>query len=171
VNSWMASQAPHIAARLAEGGFEPDDTALHLAAEAGEFIGAWTRYTGRARRDGTEDEARIELADVVIAAYVLAHQHGWNLDEAISRTVLVDPKLDGVNLVLAVSAKVGGFITLWTTPIQRARQHAPRALGEVVLVARRIATAEKWDLAGDIARKVEIGFERGFGERGKSDGD
>lgn len=56
---------------------------LNLAEEVGEFVGAYRRWTGQARRSGTETEARIELADVVITAYVTAAEAGWDLDADI----------------------------------------------------------------------------------------
>jgi NTP pyrophosphatase (non-canonical NTP hydrolase) len=42
---------------------------LNVAEEAGEFVGAYRRLCGWARRDGTGQEAAEELADVVIAAF------------------------------------------------------------------------------------------------------
>lgn len=54
-----------------------------LAEEVGEFVGAMRRWRGMARRNGTEEEAQLELADVVISAYVMAEILGWNLAELI----------------------------------------------------------------------------------------
>jgi|ERR1043166_3009476 NTP pyrophosphatase (non-canonical NTP hydrolase) len=55
-----------------------------LAEETGEFVGAMRRWRGMARRNGTEEEAQLELADVVISAYVMADILGWDLAELIS---------------------------------------------------------------------------------------
>lgn len=51
-----------------------DVQALNLAEEVGEFVGAYRRWTDRARRPGTHHEMAEELADVVITAFVMAHR-------------------------------------------------------------------------------------------------
>lgn len=56
---------------------------LCVAEEAGEFVGAYRRSQGLARRNGTLNELKAELADVVIAAYTAAHAIGFNLDDAV----------------------------------------------------------------------------------------
>jgi len=56
---------------------------MAISEEAGEFIGAMRRWRGMARRTGTEDEAKKELADLVITAYGMADVMGWNLDALI----------------------------------------------------------------------------------------
>lgn len=40
--------------------------------EAGEFISAYRRYQGWARRSGTEAEIALELADVIISSFTCA---------------------------------------------------------------------------------------------------
>lgn len=62
----------------------PDRQALALAEEVGEFVGAYRRWSGQARRTGTEQEVRAELADVVITAFVTAEEQGWDLDADIA---------------------------------------------------------------------------------------
>lgn len=86
-----------IAARIAanlERHFPTDELPaaqfLCLAEEAGEAVGAYRRWSGRARRGDTHDHVMEELADVVIVAYVAAHYVGGDLDGAIDR------KLGGV---------------------------------------------------------------------------
>jgi len=64
---------------------EPLQPTLCLVEEAGEFAGAIRRWKGLARRSGTKEEVMLELADVVITAYVAARVYGFNLDEAIER--------------------------------------------------------------------------------------
>lgn len=54
-----------------------------LAEEAGEFVGAYRRFAGMARRSGPFDDVKAELADVAITAYVTAQVLGIDLDEAI----------------------------------------------------------------------------------------
>lgn len=56
-----------------------------VAEEAGEFVGAMRRWRGMARRNGTEEEAQNELADVVISSYVMANIMGWDMDFLIGR--------------------------------------------------------------------------------------
>ena len=54
-----------------------------VAEEAGEFVGAFRRWIGMARRDGPFGDVEAELADVVISAYAAAHALGIDLDAAI----------------------------------------------------------------------------------------
>lgn len=87
MSSTLASQAAAIVANLRANGFEDDGgmrQALCLAEEAGEFVGAFRRWKGMARRSGTEEEVRAELADVAITAYVAAEEIGFDLDAAIA---------------------------------------------------------------------------------------
>jgi NTP pyrophosphatase (non-canonical NTP hydrolase) len=58
---------------------------LALAEEAGEFVGAYRRWAGEARRTGTYDEMAQELADVVITAFVTAVELGIELDVEITK--------------------------------------------------------------------------------------
>lgn len=62
---------------------ERDRQVLALAEEVGEFVGAYRRWSGNARRAGSFDDVRDELADVVITAYVTAAVLDIDLDEAI----------------------------------------------------------------------------------------
>lgn len=55
---------------------------LCLAEETGEFVGAFRRWAGLARRTGTWDDVTAELADVVISAYTTADVLGIDLDAA-----------------------------------------------------------------------------------------
>jgi NTP pyrophosphatase (non-canonical NTP hydrolase) len=87
-SSWLAGQAADIVNHLRDNGFDAAGAAnrqvLCLAEEVGEFVGAYRRWTGQARRQGTAREVRWELADVVITAYVTAHELGIDLDRAIA---------------------------------------------------------------------------------------
>ncbi|GAA1534892.1 hypothetical protein GCM10009678_16550 [Actinomadura kijaniata] len=62
---------------------ERDRQVMALAEEVGEFVGAYRRWSGNARRTGSFDEVRDELADVVITAYVTAAVLDIDLDEAV----------------------------------------------------------------------------------------
>lgn len=60
-----------------------DIQALCVAEEAGELVGAYRRYAGRARRSGTLAELAEEVADVLIATAVFAQRAGIDISEAI----------------------------------------------------------------------------------------
>lgn len=85
--SWIAAETPVIVQRLRENGFDADTAVnrqvLNLAEETVEFVGAYRRWAGQARRSGTAEEMHAELADVVITAYVTAEEMGFDLDAAI----------------------------------------------------------------------------------------
>lgn len=75
-----------IARKLYENGLgTADGQVLALAEEAGEFVGAYRRWTGRARRNDDRAHVEEELADVVITAYVTAAVLTIDLDQAIAR--------------------------------------------------------------------------------------
>ncbi|APA96608.1 MazG nucleotide pyrophosphohydrolase domain-containing protein [Nocardia seriolae] len=83
----MSQLTAEIRARLREAGF-PDEGAanrsvLAVAEETGEFVGAYRRWSGQARRTGTFEEMRAELADVVIVAWLAAAELGIDLDAAV----------------------------------------------------------------------------------------
>jgi NTP pyrophosphatase (non-canonical NTP hydrolase) len=84
---WMTEHAATIAKHLVDSGFDPENAArrqvLVVAEEAGEFVGAYRRWTGEARRTGTAEEMWEELADVVISAYEMGDALGGGLDLAI----------------------------------------------------------------------------------------
>jgi NTP pyrophosphatase (non-canonical NTP hydrolase) len=61
-----------------------DLQALCVAEEAGEMVGAYRRWAGKARRLGTFDELRDEVADVLIVTAVFAHLAGIDIDQAIA---------------------------------------------------------------------------------------
>jgi NTP pyrophosphatase (non-canonical NTP hydrolase) len=60
---------------------------LALAEEVGEFVKAVRRYYGYARRRGTLDDIKAEGADVVITAFITAHEIGFDLVEAIAEKI------------------------------------------------------------------------------------
>jgi NTP pyrophosphatase (non-canonical NTP hydrolase) len=85
----LAGELPHIAGVIAEhlrrNGFDPADAInrqiLNLAEEAGEFVGAYRRWSGQARRTGTAGQMHAELADVIITAFVTAHELGLDVND------------------------------------------------------------------------------------------
>jgi NTP pyrophosphatase (non-canonical NTP hydrolase) len=79
----LGAAAKVIMARCRENGAGGTEQAqlMALAEETGEFIGAMRRWRGMARRRGTEDEAKAELADVIISAYAMAEVMGWDVEK------------------------------------------------------------------------------------------
>lgn len=88
----IAGELPRHAAVIAEclrrNGFEPAEAVnrqvLGLAEETGEFVGAYRRWSGQARRSGTAEEMHEELADVIITAFVTACELGVDIDAVIT---------------------------------------------------------------------------------------
>lgn len=73
---------------LAENGFaDRDGQVLNLAEEVGEFVGAYRRWTDRARRSDTLDHVEEELADVVITAFVTAAVLDIDIEKAVDAKV------------------------------------------------------------------------------------
>ena len=58
--------------------------ALALAEEAGEFVGAFRRWAGMARRPGPFADVEAELADVVVTAFVTADVLGIDLPAVVA---------------------------------------------------------------------------------------
>lgn len=91
--SWIADRATDIVTNLRANGFGEGDAVnrqvLNLAEEVGEFVGAYRRWAGQARRSGTAEEMHRELADVVITAYVTAEELGIDLDAVMAEKLAV----------------------------------------------------------------------------------
>ncbi len=66
-----------------------DVQALCVAEEAGELVGAYRRWAGKARRTGTRRELEDEIADVLIVTAVFAERAGVDLDAAIAAKLAV----------------------------------------------------------------------------------
>jgi NTP pyrophosphatase (non-canonical NTP hydrolase) len=66
-----------------------DVQALMVAEEAGELVGAYRRWAGKARRTGTMRELEDEVADVLITTAVFARRTGIDLIAAVARKVSV----------------------------------------------------------------------------------
>lgn len=65
------------------GGAEPNRAVLCVAEEAGEFVGAYRRWSGQARRGGTKEEMEGELADVLVTCFTAAESLGIDLPKAL----------------------------------------------------------------------------------------
>jgi NTP pyrophosphatase (non-canonical NTP hydrolase) len=61
-----------------------DVQALCVAEEAGELVGAYRRWAGKARRTGTRRELEAEIADVLIVTACFAERAGIDLHAAIA---------------------------------------------------------------------------------------
>lgn len=68
---------------------EAERQVLALGEEVGEFLGAYRRWAGLARRTGPWSDVCDELADVAITAYVVAAHLGIDLDAAIDAKTAV----------------------------------------------------------------------------------
>jgi NTP pyrophosphatase (non-canonical NTP hydrolase) len=73
--------------------FPPENRAVQqvlcLAEEVGEFVAAYRRAQGMARRPGPMADVEAELADVVITAYVTAHVLNIDLMDAIDNKLTI----------------------------------------------------------------------------------
>ena len=66
-----------------------DVQALCVAEEAGELVGAYRRWAGKARRTGTRRDLEDEIADVLITTAVFAERAGIDINEVIARKLAV----------------------------------------------------------------------------------
>jgi NTP pyrophosphatase (non-canonical NTP hydrolase) len=66
-----------------------DVQALCVAEEAGELVGAYRRWAGKARRTGTRRELEDEIADVLIVTAVFAERAGIDLNAAVAAKLAV----------------------------------------------------------------------------------
>lgn len=66
-----------------------DVQALCVAEEAGELVGAYRRWAGKARRTGTFRELEDEVADLLIVTAIFAVQVGVDLDAAVKAKLAV----------------------------------------------------------------------------------
>lgn len=95
-NLWRLTDLPesarNIVAALRENGFDAasgqNRQVLNLAEEVGEFVGAYRRWAGQARRSGTAEEMYAELADVVITAFVTAEEFGVDLEDLVGQKLV-----------------------------------------------------------------------------------
>lgn len=150
-----------IVDRLRANGFTMQDSArrqmLGLAEEAGEFVGAYRRWVGLARRGGTAKQVWAELADVVITAYVTAVEVNVHLDDSIPlpQVLPADPDRAVLGVFRAAHEAVKLF-PVW--PPDRV------ALRRVVSAAQQAAAVLDIDLPAAIAAKLDVIFTRGWRE-------
>lgn len=87
LSAGLVVEAVVISDRLRENGFDPahavNRQVLGLAEEVGEFVGAYRRWSGQARRTGTEKEMhtahglRVDIEAVIAAKLHIVHTRGW----------------------------------------------------------------------------------------------
>jgi NTP pyrophosphatase (non-canonical NTP hydrolase) len=129
---------------------------LALAEEAGEFVAAYRRWAGMARRSGDRGEVEAELADVVIAAYVTAHVLGLDVDHRFGlATPVGDPSLAALNVAAA---------TAWVAEcvVHGLADDVGSALETVVATARHAAGVLDIDLDAAIGAKAQRIAARGW---------
>jgi NTP pyrophosphatase (non-canonical NTP hydrolase) len=84
----IAGDLPRHADCLHRNGFNQGQAVnrqvLNLAEETGEFVGAYRRWSGQARRIGTAADMHEELADVIITAFVTAHELNVDIEAVIA---------------------------------------------------------------------------------------
>ncbi len=68
-----------------EGMSERNRQVLAIAEECGEFVGAFRRWSGQARRTGTWQQMEDELADIIITAFATAYVFDMDIAVIIER--------------------------------------------------------------------------------------
>lgn len=139
---------------------ERERQVLALAEEAGEFVGAYRRAAGMARRTGDWSEVEAELADVAITAHVTASvlDVQIHVDEpgpAIeSRT-----GQDRHRCVMEVAAAAG-----WVTDVYVEDLHFTLdcALGSLISAVEHTARVLGIDLDAAVRAKAEVICSRGW---------
>lgn len=136
---------------------------LGLAEEAGEFVGAYRRWAGMARRSGPWADVQAELADVVVTAYVTAHIFGIDVD-----AMQLEPResQNAYRQVMRVFVAAGKAVEAYGLIRGRggAALFATR-LAVTVSAARPAATVLGIDLDAAVGEKTELIRSRGWRDR------
>jgi NTP pyrophosphatase (non-canonical NTP hydrolase) len=138
---------------------------LCLAEEAGEFVGAYRRWAGMARRQGSWADVRAELADVAITAYVTAHV--LEVEDALEdfRDSLGKPTAqDEAWQVRAVFRAAADLVDAFDRPVPSRSLYAT-CLAAVVNVAYVTARVLDFNLDAAVAEKAEAIFSRGWRDK------
>lgn len=134
---------------------------LALAEEAGEFVGAYRRAAGMARRTGGWDQVRDELADVAITAHVTACVLDIRIEP--TDTSPADPPRtaqDVHHCVMDVAAAAGWVADVYLEPEHRFALDA--ALCSLILTVERAAHVLAIDLTAAVRTKARIICSRGW---------
>ncbi|MCP2337880.1 hypothetical protein [Actinomadura rupiterrae] len=134
--------------------------ALALAEEAGEFVAAYRRWTGRARRTGTHTDMAAELADVLITAYVTAHVLDLTPDPDPTAAALHDDPDRQVAHLFRTTAQ---FVDNYLDDDEIARDTAVQVwLPAVIAATHGTANAVGIDLPTAVDAKAQTLFTRGW---------
>jgi len=160
---------PRLVEALHTNGFPFDGgerQILALAEEAGEFVGAYRRHVGKARRSGTFEELAEELADVLITARVTAEELSLNLEWGR----VVSNGETPLSLFYAVARVVDcwreGSEIIGSRRVLRVGRRALRmALMAVVDICPRVAKELEIDLDEAVRLKLARIFTRGWHEQ------
>ena len=138
---------------------------LCLAEEAGEFVGAYRRWAGMARRTGPWEDVKAELADVTITAYTIAELLGFaDVLESI-RDSLGEPRTHAaVRQVRTVFRAVGDFVDSFDRGVQSRSLVATR-IAMVINVAYAVAQVLGIDLDAAVEEKTRVLFSRGWRDK------
>ncbi|MEV4253198.1 hypothetical protein AB0J52_08490 [Spirillospora sp. NPDC049652] len=129
--------------------------ALALAEEAGEFLAAYRRWTGRARRTGTLEEVAAELADVLITTYVTARILGVRLPSVPEAPLDANPDLPVSRLFRLAGLFLDGFVS-------HDERSAETLLSAITAAAQDAAAAIGIDLRTAVDTKVQVLYARGW---------
>lgn len=138
---------------------------LCLAEEAGEFVGAYRRWAGMARRQGSWADVRAELADVVITAYVTANV--LEVEDALEdfRDSLGEPTAqDEARQVRAVFRTTADLVDAFDCPVPSRALYAS-CLAAVVNVAYMTARVLDFNLDAAVGEKTKLIMSRGWRDR------
>lgn len=126
---------------------------LCLAEEAGEFVGAYRRWAGMARRTGSWEHVKAELADVVVTAYVAANVLGVadRLD-CVHESLGEPAGHDALRQVRAVFCAAADVVAVFD-------REGP---SEALLATHLVSVV---DLACDTARVLEIDLDEAVREK------
>jgi NTP pyrophosphatase (non-canonical NTP hydrolase) len=131
---------------------------LALAEEAGEFIGAYRRWSDQARRNGPWQDVCDELADVLITAYVTAEVFDLDVVEQVK------PNGIGANeMGRALFTAVGDFLDAYDRGESAANMS--HDLSRVVALVHLLAAQLNIDLGTAWRAKAERILTRGWKER------
>ncbi|MGP4030224.1 hypothetical protein [Actinomadura sp. 3N407] len=153
-----------IAARLREHfprETEQQRQLLALAEEAGEFVGAYRRAAGMARRTGGWDHVRDELADVAITAHVTAYVLDLRIEPTDTSPAI--PHRTGQDVhhcVMDVAAAAGWVADVYLEPEHRFALDA--ALYGLILTVERAAHVLAIDLTAAVRAKARVICSRGW---------
>ncbi|WP_026415621.1 MazG-like family protein [Actinomadura oligospora] len=129
--------------------------ALALAEEAGEFLAAYRRWSGRARRTGTLNDVAAELADVLITTYVTA----CVLDMPLGRVPEFLPDDNPDLPVIGLFRLAGSFLDSY---VNNDGKGAEVYLTSIAIAAQDAATTIGIDLRAAVDAKVQILYTRGW---------